>query len=32
MHKQATRAGVVPPVIAAIVGNAWVGKDSLEWF
>ena len=32
LSKQAVRAGVVPPVIAVVVGNAGVGKASLQWF
>jgi hypothetical protein len=32
LRGQAVRAGVVPPVIAAVVGTPGVGKASLRWF
>jgi benzodiazapine receptor len=32
LSRQAVRAGVVPPLVAAVIGNAWVGKASLRWF
>jgi tryptophan-rich sensory protein len=32
LSKKAVRAGVIPPVIAATLGNALVGKASMQWF